>query len=70
MMIECEWEDLTNDRGEIIEGKECEADSLLWEILLDALMDCAPDGMYFGTCEGDNTNFGWWCHLSDFSLEV
>jgi hypothetical protein len=28
--------------------------------LIDALNTYAPDGMYFGTLEGDGADFGWW----------
>jgi hypothetical protein len=28
--------------------------------LQDALSEYAPDGMYFGTLEGDGADFGWW----------
>ena len=28
--------------------------------LQDALNEYAPDGMYFGTLEGDGADFGWW----------
>jgi len=28
--------------------------------LQDALNEYAPEGMYFGTLEGDGADFGWW----------
>ncbi len=28
--------------------------------LIDALNEYAPEGMYFGTLEGDGADFGWW----------
>lgn len=28
--------------------------------LMDALSEYAPEGMYFGTLEGDGADFGWW----------
>ena len=28
--------------------------------LQDAISEYAPDGMYFGTLEGDGADFGWW----------
>ena len=28
--------------------------------LMDALNDCAPEGLYFGASEGDGADFGFW----------
>ena len=32
----------------------------LLEIVMDALNDCAPEGMYFGAHPGDGSDFGFW----------
>lgn len=39
---------------------ETDADSELVSELQDALDAAAPAGMYFGTLEGDASEFGWW----------
>lgn len=39
---------------------EFEARDYLFEQLFDALGDIAPEGMYFGTIEGDGSDFGFW----------
>jgi len=41
-----------------------EAVSCLIEDLIDALDAAAPEGMYFGTLEGDGSDFGFW-HLNE-----
>ena len=33
--------------------------------LIDALNEYAPEGMYFGTVEGDGADFGWWLMESE-----
>ena len=33
---------------------------ILVDQMQDALDDIAPEGWYFGTCEGDGACFGWW----------
>jgi len=37
-----------------------EAPSWIMDDLFDALNDAAPDGCYFGTTEGDGSDFGFW----------
>jgi hypothetical protein len=41
---------------------DSEADSLmwLWDDLFDAVDGLLPDGWYFGSLEGDGTDFGVW----------
>ena len=39
-------------------GAECLCDDI--STLIDALNEYAPEGMYFGTLEGDGADFGWW----------
>lgn len=41
------------------EVDECIASELVNE-LIDALNTYAPEGLYFGTLEGDGADFGWW----------
>ena len=36
--------------------------------LQDALNEYAPDGMYFGTLEGDGADFGWWYIESEWVI--
>lgn len=33
--------------------------------LIDAINDYAPEGYYFGTLEGDASDFGWWQDIDD-----
>lgn len=37
-----------------------EDDDLLMDELLQALSECAPEGYYFGTIEGDGSDYGFW----------
>lgn len=32
----------------------------LVSVLMDALNECAPDGYYFGSAEGDGASIGYW----------
>lgn len=50
---------------EILRHPDCDEDEhkaseFLNEVLFDALNDCAPDGYYFGSTEGDGSDFGFW----------
>ena len=40
-----------------LDSEECGLDL---EALFEALDDLAPDGMYFGSLEGDGSDFGFW----------
>lgn len=42
--------------------KTHECGQYLWEQLIDALNDEAPDGMYFGNTEGNMSDYGWWAN--------
>jgi hypothetical protein len=33
---------------------------IVWEEMYDELSDFAPEGFYFGTLEGDGSEFGFW----------
>ncbi len=37
-----------------------EASWILWEELIDALNEHAPEGCYFGAHDGDGSDFGYW----------
>jgi hypothetical protein len=50
------WNDLPD--GEAVE--ETDADSELVNALIDALGELAPPYCYFGTHEGDGSDFGYW----------
>lgn len=52
-------QDCFNDEDEIAEDKQDEADELVNE-LQDALGAFAPPYCYFGTHEGDGSDFGFW----------
>ena len=39
---------------------ETDGPSWMLEELFDALNDEAPEGLYFGACEGDGSDFGFW----------
>jgi hypothetical protein len=49
-------EELCYDSSDFAE----QASYLVNEALFDALSDCAPEGCYFGTSEGDGSDFGFW----------
>lgn len=38
--------------------------------LIDALNDCAPDYVYFGTHPGDGASFGWWPDIDAMEAAV
>jgi hypothetical protein len=47
----------------IFDARSAQDESAASEIineLQDALNEYAPEGMYFGTLEGDGADFGWW----------
>ena len=52
---------------DVTEVDESEALELVNE-LQDALNEYAPDGMYFGTLEGDGADFGWWYIESEVTV--
>jgi hypothetical protein len=39
---------------------QSESADWLLESITDELAACAPRGLYFGTLEGDGSDFGWW----------
>lgn len=45
--------------GNLVTGRDNSYWYLLEEVE-DTLGDLAPDGLYFGTLEGDGSDFGWW----------
>ncbi len=47
-----------DDDAEWWESEDCA--SFLNESLFDTLNDYAPDGYYFGSHEGDGSDFGYW----------
>ena len=47
------------------DGLHDDAESFLWETLIDALDEIAPSGCYFGTTEGDGSDFGFWESLEE-----
>ena len=59
-----EWTRINIHKSLIYEARTIEPDSeIASEVvndLQDALNEYAPDGMYFGSLEGDGADFGWW----------
>ena len=49
-----------DNTSSIMEDDEPGDVAWLLEDLFDALDDLAPDGYYFGTLEGDGSDFGFW----------
>lgn len=47
-------------RGYYTDGDEVYLDEWLNEALFDILMEYAPEGYYFGSLEGDGSDFGFW----------
>lgn len=51
--------DLDDSMAELPDDKLEQGSELVNE-LIDALNEHAPEGYYFGTLEGDASDFGWW----------
>lgn len=50
----------TGNRDEWPEGFDDDIASEIIADMMDALNDLAPDGYYFGSHEGDGSDFGFW----------
>jgi len=58
-----DWTGIIARKRLIFDARNLQDESIASEIvneLQDALNEYAPDGMYFGTLEGDGADFGWW----------
>jgi hypothetical protein len=58
-----DWTSIIARKRLIFDARNSQDESIASEIvneLQDALNEYAPDGMYFGTLEGDGADFGWW----------
>lgn len=53
-----------------IPDEQKEIASELLEELIDALNEYAPQDTYFGTLEGDASDFGWWWQASEEKQEI
>jgi hypothetical protein len=62
-----EAQDCLDDDGAILEDKEDEASELVNETLPDALNSFAGPYCYFGTHDGDGSDFGYWPSMSDIN---